>query len=396
VLRLVVSREGFVPDGSILPGAAGLKQDRYRARSLSAEYAVNAATLAALRLPQGLLCVGYRKSTVRNPLVTIVVPVRNRRATLGRAIDSVLGLADCAAIEIVVVDDGSTDGSSAILKEFDDPRISAMGLLHPHGANTARNVGIAVARAPIIAFLDSDDAYASGRLSEPLYLLACNPDVGIVISSFVACKGQKSRELRLRERIYDGPAFLHMIARYILPPSTSGLTIRRDLLLAGRGFDPKVRRMQDRDLLLRLAPMTKAASSAAVSWRKHWHRDGISSQRSSYYDALCAFVALHPIYSDAELETRNYLIARHVIALFKDGLSSRALEVYRHARTSLSPRIQLLPLLLLSYAITRFRRRRAMASVTLRALMGTAGPDGIHAVARQSTSEVSAARSACR
>ena len=329
---------------------------------LATEFAVEHRTLSALRLPEDLHCIPYRKSAVSNPLVSIVVPVHNRCHTLERALESVLVLQDCAPIEVIVVDDRSDDGTTALLRELDDPRISALSLLRRHGANTARNVGIAVARAPVIAFLDSDDNYTAGRLSDPLYLLAHNRDVGVVISSFVARKGKVERSLRLREQLYDSEAFTRLIAGYILPPCTSGLTVRRELLLTCGGFDPQVRRMQDRDLLLRLAPLTKAASSAVVCWRKHWSNDGISSPRTSYYEALRAFVARHPIYADAELSTRNYLIARHLVVLLKCGFMARALEVYRHARTSLTPPVRPLPLLLSAYLATKRRRRKAQAA----------------------------------
>jgi hypothetical protein len=175
--------------------------------------------------------------------------------------------------------------------------------------------------------------------------------------------------LYLREGIYDGDTFVRLIAGYILPPSTSGLTIRRDLLLACGGFDPEVRRMQDRDLLLRLAPLTKAATSGVLSWRKHWTSDGISSSLSTYYDALCEFVARHPIYEKEEQATRDYLIARHLVALVKRGLTARAVEIYRHARTSLSPRVQPLPSLMLGYLATRRRRRKAMVHVSFNATL---------------------------
>jgi glycosyltransferase involved in cell wall biosynthesis len=333
-----------------------------RPRALATEFAVEHRALSALRLPENLHCSPYRKAAISNPLVSIVVPVHNRQHTLQRALNSALALQDCAPIEVIVVDDRSDDGTTALLMELDDPRISALSLLRRHGANTARNVGIAIARAPVIAFLDSDDNYSEGRLSDPLYLLAHNPDVGVVISSFVACKGKVERSLRLREQVYDSEAFSRLIAGYILPPCTSGLTVRRELLLTCGGFDPQVRRMQDRDLLLRLAPSTKAASSAVVCWQKHWSNDGISSPRTSYYEGLRAFLARHPVYADEELSTRNYLIARHLVALLKCGFMARALEVYRHARTTLTPPVRPLPLLLTAYLATKRRRRKAQAA----------------------------------
>lgn len=339
---------------------------RYPLRALATAFAVDSKTLAALRVPEDLLCVEYRRSAVLNPVVSVVVPVYNRKHTLPRSLGSVLALGGDIPIEVIVVDDGSDDETATLLTELDDPRVSAVRLPGHHGANTARNVGVAIARAPVISFLDSDDAYMDGRLSDPLSILARNPDVGVVISSFVSRKGEVENLLRLRERTYDSQSFTRLIARYVLPPSTSGLTIRRELLLACNGFNPKVRRMQDRDLLLRLAPLTSAATSAVVSWRKHWSDDGISSRRSTYYDALCEFVALHPFYADQELATRNYLIGRHLISLVKRGQMACAVKVYRHARATLSPRLPPLPLALLSYIATKRHRRKSASPLLSR------------------------------
>lgn len=335
-------------------------------------FVIDQRIFSALRLPADLNLVGIRRSAVPDPLVSIVVPVRNRRHTVGRSLASALALKDEGPTEVIVIDDFSGDGTRNLLEVLADPRISAVALPKRHGANTARNVGIAIARAPVIAFLDSDDEYMAQRLSEPLRILAKHPEVGVVISSFVACKDQVERYLHLHEKIYESQDFLRLIAGYILPPSTSGLTIRRELLLACGGFNPKVRRMQDRDLLLRLAPMTKAATSAPICWRKNWGSDGISSSRTTYYEALCEFVELHPIYAAEKLAIRNYLIARHLIALSKRGMVARAIEIYRHARTSLSPGVPPWPVLLSDYLAAKRRRRQRALGVLSR---DTAPPD---------------------
>lgn len=336
---------------------------RFPFRALFSSFPVDAKTLASLRVPEDLRCAVYRRSETIDPVVSVIVPAYNRQHTLSRSLDSVLTLGGDIPIEVIAVDDGSTDETATLLKERTDSRITAVGLPRRHGATTARNVGVAIARAPVVSFLDSDDTYMGGRLSDPLNILACNPDVGVVISSFVARKGKTEKLLRLHERTYDSRSFTRLIARYVLPPSTSGLTIRRELMLACNGFNPDVRRMQDRDLLLRLAPLTNAATSAVVSWRKHWSDDGISSHYDKYYEALCEFVRLHPFYGDQELATRNYLVGRHLIALVRRGRMARAVAVYRHARTELTPRLPPLPLALLSYLATKWKRRKTSSPV---------------------------------
>ena len=89
--------------------------------------------------------------------LSVVIPVRNGRDFVGRAVASAQAVS--APLEIVVVDDGSTDGTLDLLQGLaeDDPRIIVVRRDADHGAAAARNAGIAVARGDIVCFLDADD-----------------------------------------------------------------------------------------------------------------------------------------------------------------------------------------------------------------------------------------------
>jgi glycosyltransferase involved in cell wall biosynthesis len=114
-------------------------------------------------------------------LVSVVIPTFNRRALLPRAIDSVFA-AICADDEVIVVDDGSTDGTKAVLASYGS-RIRSIRLSNG-GAGRARNRGIQEARHPLIAFLDSDDEWMSDRLVLGRRLLGARPDVVFCFSDF--------------------------------------------------------------------------------------------------------------------------------------------------------------------------------------------------------------------
>ena len=96
------------------------------------------------------------------PLVSAILPVRDRAAWIARAVDSVLAQSH-PAIELIVVDDGSTDGTAAVLDRFGARmvRLRTPGA----GAYAARNLGIAHARGDLVAFIDSDDAWHPGHLA---------------------------------------------------------------------------------------------------------------------------------------------------------------------------------------------------------------------------------------
>ncbi len=96
-------------------------------------------------------------------LVSVVIPVYNRENTINRAIDSALSQT-YSNVEVIVVDDGSTDKTVSIVKEYDDCRIKLICQKERGGANKARNVGIANSQGEYIAFQDSDDEWLPDKL----------------------------------------------------------------------------------------------------------------------------------------------------------------------------------------------------------------------------------------
>ncbi|WP_220790422.1 glycosyltransferase family 2 protein [Gluconacetobacter takamatsuzukensis] len=113
---------------------------------------------------------------VADPLIDILIPAYNAESTIREAIDSLRGQT-IAAIRIVVVDDGSTDGTGRILAEMasQDPRIVV--LTQPNGGITAAlNHGVSQCRAPFIARLDADDLAAPDRLERQFGYMTAHPD----------------------------------------------------------------------------------------------------------------------------------------------------------------------------------------------------------------------------
>jgi glycosyltransferase involved in cell wall biosynthesis len=116
------------------------------------------------------------------PLVSVIIPVRNGRAYIDEAIASVLSQS-FQDVEIVVINDGSTDGDYDSLTST-DPRIRLLHLAGC-GVSTARNLGMQAARGELIAFLDADDVWFPGKLQAQVSYMDAHPEVGVVFGGFL-------------------------------------------------------------------------------------------------------------------------------------------------------------------------------------------------------------------
>jgi glycosyltransferase involved in cell wall biosynthesis len=113
--------------------------------------------------------------------VSVVIPTYNRAHLIARSIRSVLAAIE-PGDEVIVVDDGSTDGTAEVLRPFGDQIRLVRG--QHRGCGAARNVGIAAARNPLITFNDSDDEWTADKLTLQRALLAARPDLVFCCADF--------------------------------------------------------------------------------------------------------------------------------------------------------------------------------------------------------------------
>ena len=109
------------------------------------------------------------------PVVSAVVPVYNRACSIRAAIESVLSQS-VREIEVIVVDDGSSDATREVVRGVDDPRVRLVVRDANSGAAAARNAGVAVAVGRYVAFLDSDDLWLPGKLERQLAAMEARPN----------------------------------------------------------------------------------------------------------------------------------------------------------------------------------------------------------------------------
>lgn len=118
--------------------------------------------------------------------VSVVIPAYNREKTIKRCVLSALSQ-DVDDLEVIVVDDGSTDGTSEIVMSINDNRVRLLKQINK-GANAARNAGIDIAEGRYIALLDSDDVFCTGHLNRSITALEGNPK-SVAFSKIIVDRG---------------------------------------------------------------------------------------------------------------------------------------------------------------------------------------------------------------
>ncbi|WP_408958823.1 glycosyltransferase family 2 protein [Natrinema sp. 74] len=196
--------------------------------------------------------------------VSVIIPTYNRAATLPRAIDSALEQT-IDDLEVVVVDDGSTDDTESVLADYEDPRVRSITHDTNRGANVARNTGIEHANGEYVAFLDSDDEWHPEKLERQLSALEGRSSdwVGAYCDSAFDLSGTSGRlrttaasvlASRDDEPTREGGEELmaEILADNVQPGAGSTLLVRTAVARDVGGFDEDLDRFQDPEFCLRV------------------------------------------------------------------------------------------------------------------------------------------------
>ena len=213
------------------------------------------------------------------PLVSVVIPVFNKERYLARAIHSVLDQS-YSNLELILVDDGSTDGSLAVIEGFVDERIRVLHRSPPGpGGYAARNPRFRAAKGDWIALLDADDSWFSNHLQRTMDISARFPDVPLISAARLSQMGDKQwLDSFARRFTSQGPQvlylsdYLRLVCKDMRAIGTNSLVVRRSALFEGDVF-PEGRTKRSGDLyawvqlMARLKVMVWSPHVASISFR---------------------------------------------------------------------------------------------------------------------------------
>lgn len=184
------------------------------------------------------------------PLVSILIAAYNSEKYIAEALDSACAQT-YSAIEIVVVDDGSTDRTRTIIESYTDPRIRYF--FHEHaGIPKTRNKLLREARGDFLAYLDSDDVYLSEKIEEQVHFLQTHPEYAITYCDMLYFfDGDPGHFYKHTYRYYSGEIFKHLLQQMFIT-NTAILFHRRVLEVAGF-YDETMREVEDLPYFLAMA-----------------------------------------------------------------------------------------------------------------------------------------------
>jgi len=181
-------------------------------------------------------------------MVSVVIPTFNRRTWVREAVASVRAQRDVAS-EVIVVDDGSSDGTSASLRDEFGTRITLVQTVN-RGVAAARNVGVAAGSGALLAFLDSDDLWLPDKLASQVAFFAAHPHAQICQTEEIWVRNGRRVNPCNHHRKPNGAIFEPSLRLCLVSPSA--VMLRRELFERVGGFDESLPACEDYDLWLRI------------------------------------------------------------------------------------------------------------------------------------------------
>lgn len=228
-----------------------------------------------------------------NPQIDVIIPTYNREKMIERAVRSVLEQS-YDNINVIVVDDCSTDHTEQIVEKIGDARIKFYKLPQNGGAGHARNEGVKLASAELIAFHDSDDVWRPEKLERQMDYWGKHPEFSMVYCPYLSHRSDGS----LSQMPYpgmpgelEGDIFYSLLVRNSIGAPT--ILLKKECFLECGGFDDSLRCLEDWEFALRFAHKYLIGYVDEVLMDVYRTADSVSSEVGGFFEARCRMVAAY-------------------------------------------------------------------------------------------------------
>lgn len=190
------------------------------------------------------------------PHFSVIIPLYNKAPYVAKTVESVLAQT-YGDYEVIIIDNGSTDGSNGVISQFTDPRIQIVRLEENVGVSNARNKGVELSTAPYITFLDADDWWEPTFLEEMAALVERHPGAGIYGTSYYIVKNGKKRvaPIGVEDGFTEGEInYCRVYAKTLCMPLTSiSICMPRTVFAEAGGFPAGIKLGEDFLLWIRVS-----------------------------------------------------------------------------------------------------------------------------------------------
>ncbi len=219
--------------------------------------------------------------------VSVIIPTYNREKTILRAIQSVLDQT-YTNLEVLIIDDGSTDGTAEIVKGIEDDRVKYVVLEQNGGPSKARNIGVQMAEGEWIAFQDSDDCWHENKLEVQMAYAKEHPEYAMIYCSYNATMyygGQFQVPSKPWPDIMEGNMLNTLFVRNVIGAPT--IVTKKEAFLASGGFDTAYKCLEDWEFVLRFSRNYEIGFVKEALIDCYVSNSGVSANPGAFYDARC-------------------------------------------------------------------------------------------------------------
>ncbi len=202
-----------------------------------------------------------------NPKISVIIPVYNGENTIRETIASVLAQT-FSELELIIIDDGSTDSTLEVVQSISDPRLRVFSYANS-GQAASRNRGVSLARGECVSFIDADDLWTPDKLESQWQTLQANPEAAVAYS-WTDCIDETGQFSRRGSYISaSGDVYAKLLLVDFIESGSNPL-IQKDAFEAVGGFDESLPAAEDWDLWLRLAQCYRfvAVSVSQIRYRQ--------------------------------------------------------------------------------------------------------------------------------